>query len=61
MGWQLEKIKTANANTIASFFELFLAIKSIIGTGAHILDLISQFDHWLAFILLAIQDDLRVH
>ena len=56
MVWQPKKIKTANAIKIAAFFGFFQAIMPIIGwyVGAHILDLISQFDHWIAFILLAV-------
>jgi putative Mn2+ efflux pump MntP len=56
MGWRLEKIKTTNAITIASFFEFLQAITPIIGASAHIPDLISPFDHWLAFISLAVQE-----
>jgi putative Mn2+ efflux pump MntP len=55
-GLATKKIKTANAIKIAAFFGFFQAIMPIIGwyAGAHILDLISQFDHWVAFILLAV-------
>ena len=55
-GLATKKIKTANAIRIAAFFGFFQAIMPIIGwyAGEHILDLISQFDHWVAFILLAV-------
>ena len=55
-GLATKKIKTANAIKIAAFFGFFQAIMPIIGwyAGAHILDLISEVDHWIAFILLAV-------
>lgn len=55
-GLATKKIKTANAIRISAFFGFFQAVMPIIGwyAGAYILDLISQFDHWLAFILLAV-------
>ena len=54
-GLATKKIKTANAIKIAAFFGFFQAIMPIIGwyAGAHMLDLISEFDHWVTFILLA--------
>ena len=41
---------------IGSFFGFFQAIMPVIGwyAGVHILDLISEIDHWVAFALLAI-------
>jgi putative Mn2+ efflux pump MntP len=55
-GLATKKIKTTNAIKIAIFFGFFQGIMPIIGwyAGTYILDLISQFDHWVAFILLAI-------
>jgi len=55
-GLATKKIKTTNAIKIAIFFGFFQAIMPIIGwyAGTYILDLISQFDHWVAFILLAV-------
>jgi putative Mn2+ efflux pump MntP len=49
------KFKTANAIKIATFFGTFQAVMPIIGwyAGAYILDLISEIDHWVAFVLLA--------
>ena len=46
--------KTTKALKISAFFGFFQAIMPIIGwyAGAHILDLISSFDHWVAFFLL---------
>ena len=54
-GLATKKIKNAKAIKIAAFFGFFQAIMPIIGwyAGAHILDLISEVDHWIAFILLA--------
>jgi putative Mn2+ efflux pump MntP len=54
-GLATKKIKTTNAIKISAFFGFFQAVMPIIGwyAGAHVLDLISQFDHWIAFILLA--------
>jgi putative Mn2+ efflux pump MntP len=55
-GLASKKIKTVNAIKIAAFFGLFQAIMPVVGwyAGEHILELISQFDHWVAFILLAV-------
>jgi len=46
--------KTTKALKISAFFGFFQAIMPIIGwyAGAYILDLISSFDHWVAFFLL---------
>ncbi len=65
-GLATKKIKNAKAIKIAAFFGFFQAIMPIIGwyAGAHILDLISEVDHWIAFILSSsywFQNDLRVH
>ena len=48
--------KTTKALKISAFFGFFQAIMPIIGwyAGAHILDLISSFDHWVAFFLLTV-------
>ena len=53
-GLATKTFKTAKALKIASFFGFFQAIMPIIGwyAGVHILDLISSFDHWVAFFLL---------
>ena len=55
-GLATKKIKIVNAVKIAAFFGLFQAMMLISGwyTGSHTLDLISQYDHWVAFILLAV-------
>ena len=47
--------KIGNALKIGIFFGLFQAIMPVIGwfAGIHVLDLISGFDHWIAFGLLA--------
>jgi len=47
--------KVGNALKIGIFFGLFQAIMPVIGwlAGIHVLDLISGFDHWIAFGLLA--------
>jgi len=54
-GLATKTFKTTKAIKISAFFGFFQAIMPIIGwyTGFHILDLISQVDHWVAFILLA--------
>jgi putative Mn2+ efflux pump MntP len=46
--------KTTKALKISAFFGFFQAIMPIIGwyAGVYILDLISSFDHWVAFFLL---------
>lgn len=50
------KFKTINAIKISVFFGFFQAIMPIIGwyAGVYIIDLISEVDHWVAFILLAV-------
>ncbi len=47
--------KAGSALKIGLFFGLFQAIMPVIGwfAGIHVLDLISGFDHWIAFGLLA--------
>lgn len=47
--------KVGNALKMGAFFGLFQAIMPAIGwfAGIHVLDLISGFDHWIAFGLLA--------
>jgi len=53
-GLATKTFKTTKAIKISAFFGFFQAIMPIIGwyAGVHILDLISEFDHWVAFILL---------
>ena len=55
-GLATKKIRAMNALKIGVFFGFFQAIMPVIGwyAGAHILDLIAEFDHWVAFILLAL-------
>ena len=55
-GLATKTFKTAKALKIASFFGFFQAIMPIIGwyAGVIILDLISSFDHWVAFFLLTV-------
>jgi len=55
-GMANKTFKTTKALKISVFFGFFQAIMPIIGwyAGAHILDLISSFDHWLAFFLLTV-------
>ena len=55
-GLATKTFKTTKALKISLFFGLFQAIMPIIGwySGLHILDLIADFDHWLAFLLLTI-------
>ena len=55
-GLATKKFKTAKALKISAFFGFFQAITPIIGwyAGVHILELISSFDHWIAFFLLAV-------
>jgi len=53
-GLTTKTFKTSNALKIAAFFGFFQAIMLIIGwySGVHLLDLISEYDHWVAFFLL---------
>ena len=53
-GLTTKTFKTTKAIKISAFFGFFQAIMPIIGwyVGVHILDLISEVDHWVAFILL---------
>jgi len=54
-GIATKTFKVTKALKIALFFGFFQAIMPIIAwyAGVHILDLISEFDHWIAFFLLA--------
>ncbi len=53
-GLSTKKFKTSNALKIAAFFGFFQAIMLILGwyAGVNLLDLISEYDHWVAFFLL---------
>ena len=53
-GLATKTFKITKALKISVFFGFFQAIMPIIGwyAGVHILDLISDFDHWVAFFLL---------
>jgi putative Mn2+ efflux pump MntP len=53
-GLATKTFKTTKALKISVFFGFFQAIMPIIGwyAGVHLLDLISGFDHWIAFLLL---------
>jgi putative Mn2+ efflux pump MntP len=55
-GLATKTFKTPSALKIASFFGFFQAIMLIIGwyAGIHLIDLISEYDHWVAFFLLAV-------
>ena len=53
-GLATKTFKITKALKISAFFGFFQAIMPIIGwyAGVYILDLISDFDHWVAFFLL---------
>jgi putative Mn2+ efflux pump MntP len=53
-GLATKTFKTTNAIKISAFFGFFQGIMPLIGwyAGIHIIDLISEFDHWIAFFLL---------
>jgi putative Mn2+ efflux pump MntP len=55
-GLVAKTFKTAKALRIAAFFGFFQATMLIIGwyAGIHVLDLISDYDHWIAFFLLTV-------
>lgn len=54
-GLATKTFKVGDALKIGIFFGAFQAIMPVVGwfTGIHVLDLISGFDHWIAFGLLA--------
>lgn len=54
-GLATKTFRTGSAIKIAVFFGFFQAIMPVIGwyAGVHVVDLIADFDHWVAFILLA--------
>ncbi len=55
-GLTTKKFRVSKAITIGVFFGFFQAIMPVIGwyAGEHVLDLISEIDHWIAFGLLAV-------
>ena len=55
-GLATKSFKISKGVMIGLFFGFFQAIMPVIGwyAGVHILDLISEIDHWVAFALLAI-------
>ena len=54
-GLSTKTFQIAKALKIAAFFGFFQGIMPIIGwlAGVHIMDLIANYDHWVAFFLLA--------
>lgn len=54
-GFTIKKLKVRHALRIAIFFGAFQAIMPAIGwlAGLSLRNLISEFDHWIAFVLLA--------
>ncbi|PVX26696.1 MAG: hypothetical protein CW691_00680 [Candidatus Bathyarchaeum sp.] len=50
------EFETTKAIKVAAFFGFFQAVMPIIGwcAGVYIIELISEVDHWIAFILLAV-------
>ena len=55
-GLATKKFTTPNALKISSFFGFFQGIMLVIGwyAGIYLIDLISEYDHWVAFFLLAL-------
>ena len=55
-GLATKTFKIVNALKISAFFGFFQGIMPIIGwaAGVHVADLISDFDHWVAFLLLTL-------
>ena len=55
-GFTIKRLRVGHALRIALFFGAFQAIMPLIGwlVGLSLRDLISEFDHWIAFILLAV-------
>ena len=55
-GLAAKAFKVGDALKIGLFFGAFQAIMPVVGwfAGIHVLDLISGFDHWIAFGLLAV-------
>ena len=55
-GFTRNDVKVRHAFRVAFFFGLFQAVMPIIGwlVGVNIIDFISDFDHWVAFILLTL-------
>jgi putative Mn2+ efflux pump MntP len=53
-GLSTKTFKITNALKISAFFGFFQGIMPLIGwvAGVHVADLISDFDHWVAFFLL---------
>lgn len=55
-GLATKTFRIANALKMSVFFGFFQGIMPVIGwyAGVHVLDLISDFDHWIAFLLLTL-------
>jgi len=53
-GLSTKTFKAKNATKIATFFGFFQAFMPLLGwyAGVYVLDLIAEFDHWVAFFLL---------
>ena len=62
-GLATKTFKITKSLKISAFFGFFQAIMPIIGwyAGVHILDLISDYDHWIAFFLLTFIGSRMIH
>jgi putative Mn2+ efflux pump MntP len=55
-GLASQRFEARSALTIGAFFGMFQALMPLVGwlAGVHFIGLISGFDHWIAFLLLAV-------
>lgn len=62
-GLSIPDIRLRHAITIGAYFGIFQALMPLIGyiLGIHFLDVIGQFDHWIAFLLLTLIGGMMIH
>lgn len=62
-GLSIPHVRLRHAVTIGAYFGIFQALMPLIGyiLGSRFLNVIGQFDHWIAFSLLAVIGGMMIH
>ncbi|WP_432627011.1 manganese efflux pump MntP [Brotaphodocola sp.] len=62
-GLSIPDVRLSHGIIIGAYFGIFQALMPLIGyyLGIHFLDVIGRFDHWIAFLLLALIGCMMIH
>ena len=62
-GLSIPGVRLSHGIIIGTYFGIFQALMPLIGyiLGIHFLDVIGRFDHWIAFLLLALIGCMMIH